>query len=510
MATTLDKAFPNWSTAEIIQGYKDEDAHLYNEDTGVLLETEKKMKALEKYEDIESSDKNVKSTEDISSHPDSWLKKPGAPENLGGQGTGYIINEAGTKDWGSLNEEGKFIFDEEVDNKDEIVVDDKDKIEIDGGNALTKIVKDDLKKDETKSESKYIQKKKSAFANFTESVGSAFENIATDLPNKMKEVWDDKDKKRMFLMGLHIINESSGITPLSQAKSPLGKISSGVLKAEKQFTAEDIAWYKARNPEKKILSAKEKSIGDIFKVHAENFEKSRKDYQAVDIRFNELYKLALAGKDPPTGILESAFSGLEKILSEVGLLDEANALIKRNQDTKEFSDEDLVTFKDIFTAATKRQIVGQVKELYPVSNKDIEILLQTVGDISTNPKALRALVAAEKAAKEINTIAFNLSGDIAFVGEGNFNFKAESQDAAAVQLAEEYKEKVKPETLIALYGKADNPTDFQIVNAFYYQELEPVYKKMEGEGGYFEIFKEKEGKDTEEILNLIENRQIKK
>ena len=452
MATSLEKDFPGWSNSEIIQGYKDEDAHLYNEETGKLLETEKNMKNLEE---------------------DKKFLPNAGPEKIN--------------------------FDEVVDNKDEVVA---DKIEIDGGNALTEIVTKDIKKDEGK------KKKKSAFADFTENVGSAFENIATALPKKMEEVWADKDRKRMFLRGLEIINSSSGIKPLGQAKSPLGMISEGLLKAEGKFTAEDIAWYKAKNPEKKILSAKEKSIGDIFKVHAENFEKSRKDYQAIDIRFNELYKLALAGKEPPTGILESAFSGLEKVLSEVGLLDEVNALIGRNQGKTEFSDEDLVTFKDIFTAATKRQIVGQVKELYPVSNKDIEILLQTVGDISTNPKALRALVAAEKAAKEINTIAFNLSGDIAFVGEGNFNFKAESQDAAAAQLAEKYKEKVKPETLIALYGKADNPTDFQIVNAFYHQELEPVYKEMEGKGGYFEIFKAKEIKDTEETLNLINKRQL--
>ena len=472
-----------------------------------LKENEKKLESLEKHLKPEKNWKmNKSSTEDIESHPDSWKKQD--------KDWGFIENKDGTKDWGSLNEEGKFIFEkDEVDDKDEIVVDDKDeivvddkdevvvddKIEIDGGAALSdKIILPKKKPDQ----------KKTGFAKFTQSVGDALSNVATALPKKMEEVWADKDRKRMFLRGLEIINSSSGITPLSQAKSPLGKISEGLLKAEGKFTAEDIAWYKAKNPEKRILSAKDTALAKIYNTYSDNYQKGKSDV-AVDTRYNEVYKLALAGKDPPTGILESAFSGLEKVLSEVGLLDEANALLKRNQGTKEFSDEDLVKFKDIFSAATKRQIVGQVKELYPVSNKDIEILLQTVGDISTNPKALRALVAAEKAAKEINTIAFNLSGDIAFVGEGNFNFKAESQDAAAKELAEKYKEKVKPETLIALYGKADNPTDFQIVNAFYHQELEPVYKEMEGQGNYFEIFKEKEKLDQENILLLIEDRQLK-
>ena len=460
----------------------------FEEFTGALAsignKEAKTLKSLEKYEDIESSDKNVKDTRYVPGHPDHWKKKP--------ERHGFIRNEEGKAEWGKLDEEDKFIFDK-IEDKVE------DKIEVEGGAALNDKIIPKKKSDK--------EKKGFSLSNFTEAVGRAFENIATELPGKMKEVWSDKDKRRNVLRGLEIINSSSGLTPLSQAKSPLGKISEGILKAESKFAAEDIAWHKALFPEKKILSAKERGITETFKLHAADFEKARNDYRAVDIRFNELYKLALAGKDPPTGILESAFSGLEKVLSEVGLLDEVNALIGRNQGKTEFSDEDLVTFKDIFTAATKRQIVGQVKELYPVSNKDIEILLQTVGDISTNPKALRALVAAEKAAKEINTIAFNLSGDIAFVGEGNFNFKAESQDAAAAQLAEKYKEQVKPETLITLYGTAENNTPFQIVNAYYHQQLEPVYKKMEDEGGYFEIFKAKEMEDTENILKVIEDRQ---
>ncbi len=345
-----------------------------------------------------------------------------------------------------------------------------------------------------------------SLASFTDTVGSTFENIAKEVPKKIDEIYSDKDKKRNFLRGLYIINASSGITPISQAKSPLGKISEGLIKAEKQFTAEDIATLKALKSDRRYKGGKETALEKLYTTYATNFEKSRKDFQSVDTRFNEIYKLAKGGKEPPTGILESSFKGLEKVLDEVGLLDEANALIKRNQDTTEFSDKDLIKFKEIFEAATKRQIVGQVKELYPVSNKDIEILLQTVGDISTSPQALRALVAAEKAAKEINENAFGKSYDIAFAGEGNSNFRAESQDAAAKELAEQYKDKVNSETLIELYGTAENNTPFQIVNAYYHQQLEPVYKDQEKKG-YFEVFKEKKDDLDKNIIEIIKDRQ---
>ena len=341
---------------------------------------------------------------------------------------------------------------------------------------------------------------------FVQDVGSNLSAIAEFVPNKIEEIASDPKKKKNFMRGLEIINASSGIRPISQAKSPLGAVAEGLLKAEKGFIAVDLAKLKANKDERRYKSGKETALEKLYTTYASDFEKSRKDYTSVDTRFNEIYKLAQGGKVPPTGILESSFSGLEKVLSEVGLLDRANKLIGRNKDSKVFSNEDLIEFKEIFTAATKRQIVGQVKELYPVSNKDIEILLQTVGDISTSPQALRALVAAEKAAKEINESAFGKSYDLAFADGGNSNFRADSQDAAAKELAAKYKDEVRPETLIALYGKSDNPTAFQIVNAKYHQDLEPVYKDQEATG-FFEVFKEKKLKDDKSIIDIIEKRQ---
>ena len=368
-------------------------------------------------------------------------------------------------------------------------------------------LKIELTKNLPDPEKKLIDIDSSSLSAFTKSVGKSFVNIAKEVPKRIDEIAEDPKKRKNFIRGLEIINESSGIRPISQAKSPLGSIASGLLKAEKMFSAEEIAKMKALQSKKTYKGGKESALEKLYTTYADNFEKSRKDYSSIDTRFNEIYKLAQGGKVPPTGILESSFKGLEKVLDEVGLLEKANALIGRNQETTEFSDKDLIEFKEIFEAATKRQIVGQVKELYPVSNKDIEILLQTVGDISTSPQALRALVAAEKAAKEINENAFGKSYDIAFAGDGNSNFRAESQDVAAKELANKYKDKVTSETLIALYGTAENNTPFQIVNAYYHQQLEPVYKDQE-EKGYFEVFKKKKDDETTNIIEIIKKRQL--
>ena len=133
---------------------------------------------------------------------------------------------------------------------------------------------------------------------------------------------------------------------------------------------------------------------------------------------------------------------------------------------------------------------------------------KTIGDISTSPQAFRAMVAAQKALSDIGKLAHDKSFDIAFEGEGQANFRELSQEAAATELAETMKDKVNPETYLKLFGTEEPTSPFQVINAFYYQKLEPVYKKMEGEGGYFETFKAKEKKDTENILTLIKDRQL--
>ena len=345
---------------------------------------------------------------------------------------------------------------------------------------------------------------------FIQDVGSNLSAIAEFVPNKIEEISNDPKKKKNFMRGLEIINASSGIKPIGQAKSTFGAISEGLLKAEKGFIAVDLAKLKAEKSKKpaSYMSGKEKALSDTYKNYADDFEAARKNYASIDTRFNEVYKLAKKGIEPPTGIISATFAPLEKVINELGLSDKADSLLESIGKNKEkgLTRDQSIAFKEIFGAATKRQIVGQVKELYPVSNKDIEILLQTVGDISTSPQALRALVAAEKAAKEINESAFGKSYDLAFADGGNSNFRADSQDAAAKELAAKYKDEVRPETLVALYGSSDNPTAFQIVNAKYHQDLEPVYKDQEA-NGFFEVFKEKKSKEDKDIITIIEKRQ---
>ena len=100
-----------------------------------------------------------------------------------------------------------------------------------------------------KPDKKLVDIDTSSLSSFTKSVGDSFMNLAEVVPNKIEEISKDPNKKRNFMRGLEIINASSGIKPIGQAKSPFGAVAEGLLKAEKGFIATDIARLKAQKKE---------------------------------------------------------------------------------------------------------------------------------------------------------------------------------------------------------------------------------------------------------------------
>jgi hypothetical protein len=322
----------------------------------------------------------------------------------------------------------------------------------------------------------------SSLGSFASSVGNALTGVAEFLPNKIEEISSDPKKKKNFLRGLNIIAESSGYDP--KFRSPFGKVAGGLLKAEESFIAEDLARFKKKNEPRRYASPMEKSLSTLMEKYVEDYKKGETGRKSSDVRTAELTKLAERGIESPTGLIEDLLTPLQKFASELGLGEDEKKIeslitkVKGKTNLNELTSEEKVIFKDVFASATKAGIVSKIKDLYPGSDKDVQILLSGAGDISTNPKALAALVAAEMAAKEISVAANDLVQNIAFKEE-NLNFEKVAKDRAAVKLANKFKDKVKPETLKAIYGddpeSINNP--FRIINAYYYQQVSPKYEK---------------------------------
>ena len=348
---------------------------------------------------------------------------------------------------------------------------------------------------------------------FVQGVGSNLSAIAEAVPNKIEEISQDPDKKRNFMRGLNIINESSGIKPIGQAKSDFGAIASGLLKAEKGFIATDLAKAKNANERLKalksgrnVLDPQEAAILKKYDKYTDKEEADRKNYAATFDIYGLLKKAALEGKQLPTGKLNQIFQGTEQIISEIpGGEELLKKLYDNKGDQSSMDPKERITFKNMLGAATKQKIVSQVKELYPVSNKDIEILLQTVGDVGTNPEALRRLVSAQMAAREI---ALNQTG---YANEefkkNNFNFKEDSFKASEKELADKFRKGVNPEILMEMYGTTENVTDSGIIAAHYYQSIQPQF---EGGKNPFEIYSETKKATEDDIQKIIEERNAGK
>ena len=125
-------------------------------------------------------------------------------------------------------------------------------------------------------------------------------------------------------------------------------------------------------------------------------------------------------------------------------------------------------------SGSSNRILGKAKELYPVSNVDLQLLLKGAGSLSTNPNALKVLLSAEQALGLINEDAYSYASKLAYPGEGitgTVSFQAEGTDAAAKALSAKFEKEVKDETLKKLYGDTEK-TPFRIIQAKLFQDLE--------------------------------------
>ena len=359
-----------------------------------------------------------------------------------------------------------------------------------------------------KPDKKLVDIDTSSLSSFTKSVGDSFMNLAEVVPNKIDEIAKDPVKKKNFMRGLEIINASSGIKPIGQAKSTFGAISEGLLKAEKGFIATDIARLKAQKKEpRRYPSTGETLLTDTFKEYQKDMKIKKDGFKSVFDRYNLGKTAALKKNELPTGVLNATFRDLKGVIQELGLGDRYNALAKKfeSDDYTTMSLEDQTEFNDLFQAATFEGVVQDVKKLYPVSNKDIDTLLKTKGDISTRPEALRKLVATQMA---INDIAM-ASEDYAYkyFELGDQQFEKKSIQLSEKMIGEKLRKegKVTSETLKQLFGTDKDITDAGYITAHYYQQL--LAQKDDGAGDPFKIFITAEKNKEKEIEDIIKKNQ---
>ena len=364
-------------------------------------------------------------------------------------------------------------------------------------------LKIELTKNLPDPEKKLIDIDNSSLSAFTKSVGKSFVNIAKEVPKRIDQIAEDPKKRKNFIRGLQIINESSGIKPISQAKSPLGSIASGLLKAEKMFSAEEIAKLKAKKKEpRRYKSPGEELLIKSMTDYREALKNKKDLSKSIIERYNLARTVAMKDGELPTGILNATFKDLKGVLQELGLGDQYDALAKKfaSEDYTQMTLEDQNIFNDLFQAATFEQVVQDVKKLYPVSNKDIDTLLKTKGDISTRPDALIRLIATQMATNDIAMQSEDLA--YKFFELGDQQFEKKSIKLSEKMIAEKLRKenKVTDTTLEKLFGTSKDITDAGYITAYYYQNLQA--QKADGKLDSFTVFKTAQKNKESEIEEI--------
>lgn len=346
------------------------------------------------------------------------------------------------------------------------------------------------------------KKKDSGFKSFVKGVGEAFTNIAESAEKKLETVYDDREKRMMFLSGLNTIIDASSYTPITQAKSPFGTISGGIKKGFLESEAvstkrkkQDIDLIKAqasltkatKGEPPRFRGTKDEAILKGYDSYKEKYKNDRNKYDALDTRYLEAFKLISEGKAIPTGTLEQLLFPIEKVLAGTKLGEKINKYFSNGKLNTKLIDEDNVTFKELLNSASKQAIVSQVKDLYPASDKDIQVLLQGLGDVATTPEALIKLISAQKAASEAYKLEGEIAKNLAFES-GDINFDINARDLSLQKVAEKYNDQVSDEILTELYGSADRSSPFRVASAYFYSTLKPQITPTSKTN--FEIFKE--------------------
>ena len=266
------------------------------------------------------------------------------------------------------------------------------------------------------------EKKESGFKTFVNSVGEAFTNIAEGAEKKLETVYDDREKRAMFLSGLNTIIDASSYTPITQAKSAVGTIAGGqkkgFLESEAIQSKRDTIEAKKLSEAAKLEANKNKQLLEMLKLNIAKdeatttqmqplYKKLFKEYEGLSkasqnqTYFDQLKKLTakqiIDSGQIPVGLIYSRFpKGLQAF---------ADILPSGIKPDNEFFNkiENEATYLQQVTKLVDSMVLGDIGQLVPVSDKDVEIKRNTFPTEKNSPLAFVYSLRTQDAINKINS-----------------------------------------------------------------------------------------------------------
>jgi len=251
---------------------------------------------------------------------------------------------------------------------------------------------------------------------FIESAGKAFSNLATKLETNIEKVMEDPGKRAMFYSGLSMIDESSGYKPITQAKSPLGIFASSLEKGVKTVKAEELA---KANVESKTKSNELANQLKLLELELKMDEASPYEKDMVTSLNKKLEGLQSSVESVPL------FGGMTELVNQriksgnfdlpVGIIREKipvalqainDLLPKELKQGSEFFQQiaNDSAFIGKFNKLNTDIVLSKISntKLVPVSDKDVQLVQQTVTQTSNPSQVFLATLRSGDAYNYIN------------------------------------------------------------------------------------------------------------
>jgi hypothetical protein len=306
------------------------------------------------------------------------------------------------------------------------------KTEIPGGAALI----DFYKKLDQKEQEKFLSnigkndpEKKEDNTGILNKVGKALTGIADRLETNIENVMKDPGKRALFYAGLETVDRASRFTPIGQAQSPFGMIAGGFkegvqkVKAEELAAANVAARSKSNMTNELALKKLEFEMQKPDEIEINRIKDTNKGFESIQRAtqniplyggMKKLIKTQLDKGDYnlPVGNIRSIYPTVIQSFAEL-----LPASAKRGKKFFEKIEDD-ATFIAENLKYTDSQVLGDIGQLVPVSDKDIEVKRRTIANVRDPARAFLNSVRTQDALNFLNAQKYDFKDK--FVGSRGF------------------------------------------------------------------------------------------
>jgi len=281
--------------------------------------------------------------------------------------------------------------------------------------------KDSFKSLSDEDRKTFMERTGSKKMNLIQSAGKAFSNLADKLETNIEKVMDDPGKRALFYAGLDTIDQASRIQPIGKAQSPFGQIAGGLKTGVQRVKAEELA---KANVEAKLKASEVKNQLDVLKLQFEMDKESPSETKRYENLYDQNKDLAKGGKNYQSYqqmakiynnfITEKGSLPVGQLRSQLPVIVQNVAEILPTSITSKYGKDFFsnmqseASFVKNLNKFTNDIVLGDISQLVPVSDKDVQIKRETLPGATDTAKVL--------------TYSLRTQGALALLGKSKYDY----------------------------------------------------------------------------------------